>query len=316
VQKVLTIGSCMVEITPTEAGQTIRDAHTLYKYANGSVSIFASAVARLGVPITVVSRVGADELGEFMIQALAGLGVDSSLVKPVPGMQTPVSFCSVDQEGGKKFDFYRFPGYSDPMAEISQADLPQPLFEGYGLFDFSENMLRSSKQRSAVLTAAARARKAGCTVVYGVNLRFSAWQEPETTIRTLQKRALGTAKVAVMNTDELAFITKTNDIGAGCLKIHELGPELVAVTSGGGPTILSSAKGLLEIPPFEVEVIYDVGAGDCFHGGLVVGLANGLAPASAGLLANAVAAWRVSRAPRLEDLPTLSQVEDFIASRR
>ncbi len=144
-------------------------------------------------------------------------------------------------------------------------------------------------------------------VVYAVNLRFSAWQEPETTIRTLQKRALGVAKVAVMNSEELAFITKTNDVSAGCSKIHELGPELVAVTMGGTEPYFRVKRPARDFNLFEVDVIYDVGAWRLFPRDWSSDLANGLAPSKRGAFSQRrVAAWRVSRAPRLEDLlPTI-----------
>jgi sugar/nucleoside kinase (ribokinase family) len=250
-----------------------------------------------------------------MKEALGALGIECKLVKSVKGMQTPVSFSWADQQGGKHFDFYRFPGFSDPMQSLQRKDFPQSLFEEYDFFDFSENMIRRAKLRAAALAAAARAQKAGCRVIYAVNLRLQAWQEPQASIRTIQRRALAASNVAVMNADELAFITQARSVEAGLKKIHSLGPEIVAVTAGEGVSLVSTPEGVTELPAFPVDVVYDVGAGDCFHGGFVAGLARGLAPASAGVLANAVAAWRVSKAARLEQLPTLEQIEEFIAHR-
>ena len=53
-----------------------------------SAGICASGLARLGVDVGLVARVGDDAFGDFMLERLRARGVDVSRVRTVPGGRT------------------------------------------------------------------------------------------------------------------------------------------------------------------------------------------------------------------------------------
>lgn len=57
----------------------------------GSASIVASGLARLGVPTRLAARVGDDTFGRFMLDSLAGYGVDTAAVETDPALPTGMS---------------------------------------------------------------------------------------------------------------------------------------------------------------------------------------------------------------------------------
>ena len=76
------------------------------------------------------------------------------------------------------------------------------------------------------------------------------------------------------------------------------------------------------VPPYRVPVVYDVGAGDTFHGGLVAAALRHDIPAmgisewtEAVRFAAATAAIRVSTSADPHDLPGYAQVMQWMAER-
>ena len=119
----LVIGTALVEITPDQPGASLVAAEKLIPFPSGAAANFALALARLGRKVGFFSRVGDDELGQWLCERLAQHGVDTSLVAAVPGQLTTVSFCWMDGAGAKTFYFYRFPGYCDPMGRFCDQPL-------------------------------------------------------------------------------------------------------------------------------------------------------------------------------------------------
>ncbi|MBM3502108.1 MAG: ribokinase, partial [Armatimonadetes bacterium] len=125
----------------------------------------------------------------------------------------------------------------------------------------------------------------------------------------LQQQALGLADVAVMNREEAAFISEHADLSQAVASIEALGPSLIAVTGGEEGTLVSADGVLTRLPARRVEVLYDVGAGDVFHAGLLAGLILGKPPVEAARFGSDAAALWISRPNDLAALPTREEVE-------
>lgn len=308
---VLALGSALVELTPTDLGASLRAADRYEALSSGATANFCVALAKLGTRVALATRVGDDELGQWLRSKLSSYGVDMSLALPVEGQLTPVSFCWMDQDGAKTFYFYRFPGYSDPMAAFGRQPLADADLRRARLFDFSEATVRAEPLRSLSLSLASRARALGLQVCYALNYRADSWREPLATVVTVQRQALALADIAVMNREEAALVTGTEDLSAEALL--DLGPSLVAVTSGAEGAWIA-APGLWEhLPARPVEVRYDIGAGDTFHAGLVAGLLRGLAPKEAARCAACAAALRICRTADMSCLPSWEEVAALAA---
>jgi 2-dehydro-3-deoxygluconokinase len=87
--RVLTVGETMALLDPVADGALELGGRLTLRIA-GAESNFAIALARLGVPVTWVSRVGADPLGGIVRETLASEGVDVSYVRIDEGAPTGV----------------------------------------------------------------------------------------------------------------------------------------------------------------------------------------------------------------------------------
>ncbi|MBM3472792.1 MAG: sugar kinase [Armatimonadetes bacterium] len=306
---VLALGSVMVEISPTELGVPLTEVRELRALPGGASCNFAAALAKLGVRVALATGVGDDEWGQWVTARMAELGIDTSRVKTVAGQLTTVSFCWADRLGGKRFYFYRVPGHSDPIAALSAEDVVGGSLAGVRFFDLSEAAIRKPPLREVAFEAAERAKSAGVSICYAVNYRPASWSEGEDEIRALQRKALSLADVAVMNREEAAFIADCDELGAALDEIERLGPAVVAVTGGEEGTIVCADGKREHVPARKVEVLYDVGAGDVFHAGLLAGLILGKSPAEAARFGSDAAALWISRPNDLTELPTREEAE-------
>jgi len=262
-----TVGSLFIELTPTVPGETLVTARHYTLVAGGAAANVVFALARLGVSVRFITAVGNDEFGQLATAELASFGVDTSGVRHVVGQLTPVTFCAVDLHGGKCFRFYRSPGQATPMQALTADD-----FSGVGesqLFDFSEGSIRAPELRPLIFQAATCARAHGAQVLYAVNLRLASWGIGEEEIIAIQRAAIGLADIVVLNDEEVRFITgESGEVGLHILQV--LGPRVVVMTRGGDGEMLARVGDVtLHVPPYLVPVVYDVGAGDTFHAGLV-----------------------------------------------
>lgn len=304
---VLAIGTALVEMTPQTLGASLTEASCYEALPSGATTNFCLALARMGMKVSLATRVGDDELGRWLLAKLQEFGVDTVPTQVVAGQLTPVSFCWMNQDGAKTFYFYRFPGCSDPMGRFGDEPLTDEQLRRARLFDFSEATIRCEPLRSLSLETAARARALGLQVAYGVNYRPGAWQEPVQEVARLQRQALALADIAIMNREEAALIVGREAWGAQDLLA--LGPQVVAVTDGArGAHIVFDGR-MEFVPPRAVEVRYDIGAGDTFHAALLAALLRGYEPLEAAQVASRAAALRISREADMGSLPTWEEVE-------
>jgi len=307
---VLAIGTALVEMTPRKLGVSLAQTDAYDALPSGATSNFCIALAKLGVKVGLATRVGGDELGQWLLHRLNELGVDTSLSRVVPGQLTPVSFCWMDQGGAKTFYLYRFAGCSDPMQEFGREPLTDDELRRARLFDFSEATIRCEPLRSISLGLARRAQALGLQVAYAMNYRASQWQEPREQVAAVQREALALADIVLMNEEEAelvgwsAALQSRTPCGSG-----EPRSNVVAITAGAKGVTVISPEGQEHVPAQPVEVRYDIGAGDTFHAGFVAALLRGREPIEAARLGSAAAALRISREADMRSLPTWGEVE-------
>ncbi len=306
---VVALGSCLVEMTPVHTGADLASSDSYIALPSGAASNFAIALARLGVKTGFVTRVGADELGQWLLSRLGDFGVvTEGLAASVDGQLTPVSFCWMDQAGDKKFYFYRFAGHCDPMATVTAEQLGADTVGRGSIYDFSEATIRAQPLREAALEGAGVARNAGRTVVYAVNYRPGSWGETVEQTVEVQREAIAASDVVLMNYEEARLLTGVATIDEAVEIIAGLGPRTIAITAGEhGATVHSSGE-TVRIPSRRVPVVYDVGAGDTFHAGFVAAYLAGMGPEQMGRVAADAAALRISREASLKCLPTWDEV--------
>ncbi|ROR96709.1 5-dehydro-2-deoxygluconokinase [Salana multivorans] len=264
---VLTIGRSGVDLYPLQHRVELREVETFSRSLGGSPTNVAVAAARLGLSSLVVTAVGDDPFGEFVVDALRGYGVDDSGVVVLPGIQTTLTFCAVFPPDDFPLHFVR--AEPSPELRLRPEDIDLDAVRTARLLWITGTGLSVEPSRGAHL-ACLDARAGGLTVL-DLDHRPSFW--PDRASATDQfRRVLPRVDVAVGNEDECAVATGEDDPDAAALALLDLGVSLAIVKRGPRGLLARTARERIELPAYPCDVVNGLGAGDAFGGALCRGL--------------------------------------------
>ena len=78
------LGRLAVDLYAQQVGARLEDVSSFAKYLGGSSANIAFGVARLGLRAAMISRVGDEQMGRFLVETLQREGCDTSQVQVDP----------------------------------------------------------------------------------------------------------------------------------------------------------------------------------------------------------------------------------------
>jgi 5-dehydro-2-deoxygluconokinase len=302
---VLTMGRISVDVYPLQVGMGLEDVETFGKFLGGSATNVAVAAARHGRSAGVVTATGDDPFGRFLHRALRDFGVDDSQVRAVPGTPTQVTFCEIFPPDDFPLYFYgRTPLAAD--LQIVADDLDLDAVREAGVFWCTVTGLSAEPSRTAH-HAALEARGRREHTVLDLDYRPMFWASREAA-REQVHQVLGQATVAVGNQDECLTAVGEDDPGRAADALLEHGVELAIVKQGPKGVLARTADETVEVPPYPVDVVNGLGAGDAFGGALCHGLLAGWPLEQVLRVANVAGAIVASRLECSSAMPTEDEV--------
>jgi fructokinase len=248
------IGEALVDLV----GQ--RGSRTMVAHPGGSPANVALGLARLGDPVTLMTRLGRDTFGEMISTHLrsSGVRVDAG---PDDGVRTSLAVASL-AAGIASYDF-RIDWDIGALAPLpvetrclhtgSLATVLEP-----GRADV-EDLMQREHQRGRV------------TISYDPNVRPALLGAPEQA-RPGIERLVGISDVVKVSDEDLQWLypdRQDEDVARDWLG---RGPALVIITRGGKGVYAVTADLELHRPATPIDLVDTVGAGDSFTSGLLDGL--------------------------------------------
>jgi sulfofructose kinase len=226
-----------------------------YRQIVGGMAANASiGMARLGLPVHLIGRVGDDDAGRFIQSAVRELGITSHL-EAVQDGHTSVSSVIVDAQGERQIFNHR----GDALAKAHR--LNTRLLEG------AQAVLTDPRWGDGAAAALIWARENG---VLGM---LDADVAPEAVLQ----RLVPLARWAVFSTPGLAcFAPKARSSGAGLIAALDAGAPSAMVTLGEqGVAWMHTKQRILHTQAsFPVKALDTTGAGDVFHAALCFALSE------------------------------------------
>jgi 5-dehydro-2-deoxygluconokinase len=268
---VLTIGRVGVDLYPLQTGLHLEDVETFGKFLGGSATNVAVAAARHGRRSAVITRTGNDPFGTFIHRALGELGVDDRFVRAVDGLPTPITFCEIFPPDDFPLYFYRYP--TAPDLVINPAELDLEAIAEARIYWSTVTGLSAEPSRSAHF-AAWEARGRAPITVLDLDYRPMFWADPSEAHMQVD-RALEHCTVAVGNREECEVAVGESDPDKAAQALLDKGLDLAVVKQGPRGVLARTRDERVEVPPYPVEVVNGLGAGDGFGGALCHGLLAG-----------------------------------------
>jgi 2-dehydro-3-deoxygluconokinase len=306
VSRVVTAGETMALLDPVDDGELELGGLLRLRIA-GAESNFAVGLTRLGVPVTWISRLGADRLGALVRTALAGEGVDLRWVREDPDAPTGL-FYKWRADGSTSVAYHR---RGSAASRLAPADVPDEALAGAALVHLTGiTMALGDGPRALVLDVARRARAAGATVVFDPNYRPALWDGPQAAAAAMEP-VLEHVDWYLCGAGEGEALLGGGDARGvlDALAAHGIGGAVVRVGERGA--LLSAGGDVRAVAPSRrEEVVDEIGAGDAFAAGFAYGLLRGWPPERCTHAANVIAATALRGTGDWETLPRLDEVRE------
>ena len=308
--EVISVGRVSVDLYAAEVGVGFDGQQTFTKSVGGSPTNVAVAAARLGRRAALVTKVGDDGFGQYVLNRLGGWGVLTDFVRRQPGGQTPLALAALDPPETPQVAFYRGP--AAPDTTLVPADLPDEVVRDCGLLWISQGALAQGTTAQACRTWLERRDRTGHTAL-DLDYRPALWSDVATA-RAAAQEAIALSTVVVGNREECQMAVGTGEPDAAADALLAAGVSLAIVKLGADGSLLATADGRWRVPPVSVPVVCGLGAGDAFGGALAHGLLSGWDVPRIGAFANASGAYVSARLTCADAMPAVADVEDLIGS--
>ena len=321
------VGRSSVDLYGEQIGCRLEDVSSFAKYVGGCPTNIAVGTARLGLKSGLITRVGDEQLGRFIVETLNAEGVDTTAIKYDPSRLTALVILGIRDEHHFPHIFHRTDCADMALAEddIDPAYIARAravLVTGTHL---STPTVAGASRRVVDLAIQSDARVIldidYRPVLWGLTghaqgaSRFVASTDATERIHEL----LPDCDLVVGTEEEIRIAGGTGDLTASLCAIRELsdaaivlkrGAEGCAVFPGEIPARVD--RGIL-VHGFPVKVFNPLGAGDAFMSGFLRGWLRGEDWATSCRFGNAAGALVVSRhgcAPASPTWPELEAVLD------
>ena len=257
---IFAIGEILIDFIAVEPID-LKNVRTFEKHAGGAPANMVVGLRRLNVPSALISKVGNDPFGEYLIEKLKEEKVNTKYIIRDHETHTGISFVQLKQ-AQPSFILYDKTAYFNLRSE----EIDKSFLEEADLLHFGGVMLSREPSRSACFETVSWARERKIPISFDVNLRLDLWRNRMNELLKSMKKALTLAEIIKLGEGELKFLEK-NGINLGDLRTR-----LIAITMGerGSELIYEDLK--IKIPAEKVEAVDPTGAGDAYMAALLAGL--------------------------------------------
>ena len=322
------LGRLGVDLYAQQVGARLEDVTSFAKYLGGSSANIAFGTARLGLKSAMLSRVGDDHMGRFLVESLVREGCDVSGITVDPQRLTAMVLLGLKDRETFPLVFYR-----ENCADMAlcAADIREPLIASSKALLITGTHFSTDGVYQASLQALDYAERHGVKRVLDIDYRPVLWglagkADGETRFVADQNVSqhlqgilprfdliVGTEEeflIAGAGHDLLSALRNVRQLTAATLVV-KLGPQGCTVIHGAIPARLEDGA---IYPGVRVEVLNVLGAGDAFMAGFLSGWLNDADDARCCQLANACGGLVVSRHACAPAMPTPAELEYLFSS--
>jgi fructokinase len=253
-QVFIVVGEALVDLVGQRGGRT------LAAHPGGSPANVALGLGRLGVTVTLKTRLGRDSLGEMIRGHLeaSGVRVDGGLDE---GVSTSLAIATL-AAGIASYDF---------RIEWDVGDLSPLPVETRCLHTGSLATALAPGKDSVVDLIQREHERGRVTISYDPNVRPALLGEPARARPDIE-RLVTLSDVVKVSDEDLRWLYPDRSDEEVAQDWLALGPALVVVTRGGAGVYAVAADVELRRDAVPIDLVDTVGAGDSFTSGLLDGL--------------------------------------------
>ena len=306
---VITIGEAMAMFVATEPGE-LAEANAFIKRIAGAELNVATGLARLGLNVSWVSRVGSDSFGRFVLSSLEKENINSESVTVDARYPTGFQLKSRAENGTDPIVEYFRKGSA--ASHLSRDDFNAETFTCARHLHLSGVAAALSPTAYDLLDHAASTMKAqGKTISFDPNLRPVLWKSEAEMVEKLNRLAFQ-ADWVLPGLKEAAILTGQSTPEGMADFYLDRGVKAVVIKTGADGAWFKTAAGEQgAVAAVRVDNVVDtVGAGDGFAVGVISALLEGKTFPQAVARGNKIGSLAIQVPGDSEGLPTRAQLAE------
>jgi len=307
---VIAMGRSSIDLYSNDVGKPFVEIGSFAAYVGGSSTNIAVGVCRLGLKAVLLTAVGEDPVGDFILHFLNNEGVETRYIPRKPGTRSSAVLLGIEPPDRFPLVYYR-DNAADIQLTIDDV-IAVPIAETR-ILEVSGTGLSKEPSRSATFFAAEQAKSSGVTIVLDLDFRADQWHDPRAfgvmirALLPLVDIAIGTEEevlAAMLQDPSQITITAsqisapkiTGDVDSAIGGLVTRGPQVVVVKRGSqGASIHLRGGERIDAPGFPVDIYNVLGAGDAFASGFIYGYLKDWDWRKAARMGNACGAIVVTR---------------------
>ena len=268
-KEIITIGEALIDFIPQQTGIDLKDVEGFVRRAGGAPANVAAAAAKLGACSSVITQVGKDAFGDYIVDTLERAGVGTDKIFRTAEANTALAFVSLTEAGERSFSFYRKP-CADLLLDEEKIQ-PRLFADCYALHFCSVDLIESP-MKHAHRKAISLAKEAGALISFDPNVRLPLFERPEE-CREAVLEFLPYADIIKVSDDELLFLFDSEDIEVIKKAVFGAGTRMLILTRGADGSAVYLKNGNMAVAAgMPVQVADTTGAGDSHIGAFLYGL--------------------------------------------
>jgi sugar/nucleoside kinase (ribokinase family) len=264
----------------------------------------ASALAKLGLPVEVIGKVGADPFGDFVITTMQVRGIGTQGVRRDRQAGTSATMVMVDPDGER-----RFVHYIGANANLKLEDIDMSMVVEASILHVGGSLVLPGMDGQPTAELLRQAQAAGVTTFLD-----TVWDDTGRWMELLEP-SLPYIDYFIPNLPEAQAIIGLQEPHDVASVLVDRGVGTVALKMGADGCLVMTRDGeTIRLPAFDVEVVDATGAGDAFAAGFITGVWHGWTMEKTAQFATAVGALCVTGVGASGGVRSLPETIDFMES--
>ena len=324
---IITFGRCSVDLYGQQIGSRLEDVASFAKSVGGSPSNIAIGASRLGLRAGLLTAVGDEQMGRFVLEQMGREGVATTGIKIDKERLTALVLLSVENEKTFPLIFYR-ENCAD-MA-LTEDDVSEDFIKSAGAICITGTHFSTASTAAAQKKAMRIAKANGGKIAFDIDYRPNLWglaghaagEERYIASERVSKHLsaiLPDCDLIVGTEEEIRAASGKEDVYEALLAIRAVSAATIVLKRGPMGCVVFEGKIPKTIDDgiigkgFPIEVYNVLGAGDGFMAGFLRGWLRGEPSQTSATYANACGAFAVSRLLCSPEYATWTELQKFLA---
>jgi len=258
------IGELLLDLIPARQDPLFADSIEFQTCVGGAPTNVAVTCHLLGARVSLMSFVGQDWAGEWLLERLRSLRLDTTNICHLQGELTPIAIVRPGGQAEGRFEIH--PGWlSSPHVSINRF---AEQAEDYEYLYFGSCILSNPYLADQMQAMLHRTCASGCLTIFDANIRLPLWKS-RSDIQERIEPFLPWVHVLKTSAEEAALLFGAGTVDQQMDRAHEAGVWCVVITNGASPVVYSVDDARGKLDPLEAHRFDSTGSGDVFVGAMI-----------------------------------------------